>query len=420
MPKLVAASGPVIKTAPAAHHYRFVGIEMRPREGVFLHHLVQLGSAERSLSEIPHHIVVDRCYLHGDATRGTRRGIALNSGFTAVVDSYFTDFKEVGADSQAIAGWNGPGPFKIVNNYLEGAGENVIFGGGDPSISGLVPSDIEIRRNHFAKPLAWKIGDPAYRGTPWAIKNLFELKNARRVLIEGNVFERNWVHAQTGFAILFTVRNQDGGAPWSIVEDVTFVNNVVRHTGAGINILGRDDLHPSQQTRRVLIRNNLFEDVGGAQWNGGGRLFQLLVETTDVVIEHNTAMQTGPFVIVDGTAHRGFVYRDNIAPHNEYGLVGTGTAPGKPTIDRYFPDAQITRNVIAGGRTVAYPAGNAFPASLDAVGFVSLVGRDYRLAPASRFRRAATDGADIGIDVRALCSALTNAPEVPSCRGVAG
>ncbi len=296
----------------------------------------------------------------------------------------------------------------------------MIFGGGDPSISGLVPSDIEIRRNHFAKPLAWKIGDPAYRGTPWAIKNLFELKNARRVLIEGNVFERNWVHAQTGFAILFTVRNQDGGAPWSIVEDVTFVNNVVRHTGAGINILGRDDLHPSQQTRRVLIRNNLFEDVGGAQWNGGGRLFQLLVETTDVVIEHNTAMQTGPFVIVDGTAHRGFVYRDNIAPHNEYGLVGTGTAPGKPTIDRYFPDAQITRNVIAGGRTVAYPAGNAFPASLDAVGFASLVGRDYRLAPASRFRRAATDGADIGIDVRALCSALTNAPEVPSCRGVAG
>ena len=46
--------------------------------------------------------------------KGTRRGIALNSGATAVIDSHLADFKEVGADSQAIAGWNGPGPFKIV------------------------------------------------------------------------------------------------------------------------------------------------------------------------------------------------------------------------------------------------------------------------------------------------------------------
>ena len=33
----------------------------------------------------------------------------MNSRSTAVIDSYLSDFKEVGADSQAIAGWNGPG-----------------------------------------------------------------------------------------------------------------------------------------------------------------------------------------------------------------------------------------------------------------------------------------------------------------------
>src|SRR5439155_6309552 len=99
------------------------------------------------MEDLPHHIVFDRCYLHGDPTKGARRGIAMNSRYAAVIDSYLSDFKEVGADSQAIDGWNGPGPFKIVNNYLEGAGENVMFGGTDPSIADLVPSDIEIRHN---------------------------------------------------------------------------------------------------------------------------------------------------------------------------------------------------------------------------------------------------------------------------------
>src|SRR6185369_7920203 len=95
-------------------------------------------------------------------------------------------------------------------------------------------------RNHVAKSLAWKPGEPGYAGTAWTVKNLFELKNARRVRVEGNLFENNWVQAQIGFAIVLTVRNQDGRAPWSVVEDVTFANNVVRASTSGVNIHGRD------------------------------------------------------------------------------------------------------------------------------------------------------------------------------------
>ena len=119
------------------------------------------------------------------------------------------DFKEVGADSQALAGWNGPGPFKIVNNYLEGAGENLMFGGSDPSIVNLVPSDIEIRHNHFSKPLSWRVEDPSYAGTPWMVKNLLELKNARRVLIEGNLFEHSWRHAQGGTVRILAIASEE-------------------------------------------------------------------------------------------------------------------------------------------------------------------------------------------------------------------
>ena len=48
-------------------------------------------------------------------------------------------FNDVGFDSQAINGWTGPGPLLIENNYLEGAGENVIFGGADPSVDRTAP-----------------------------------------------------------------------------------------------------------------------------------------------------------------------------------------------------------------------------------------------------------------------------------------
>jgi len=47
----------------------------------------------------------------------------------------------------------------------------------------------------------------------------------------------------------FTVRNQDGTAPWSTVEDVTFSNNIVRHTGSAVGHarLGRPLPEPAHQ-----------------------------------------------------------------------------------------------------------------------------------------------------------------------------
>jgi hypothetical protein len=84
--------------------------------------------------------------------------------------------------------------------------ENIIFGGSDPEIAGLVPSDITVRGNLVTKDLAWK----AIR---FQVKNLFELKNARRVVVDGNVFEYSWTSGQEGSGIVITVRNQSGKLP---------------------------------------------------------------------------------------------------------------------------------------------------------------------------------------------------------------
>jgi hypothetical protein len=403
MPTVVTPnSGPALRTAPGAHHFRFIGIEFAPVRGVFSYALIALGAGERSEDQLPHDIIFDRCYIRGDPAKGGRRGIALNSKSTAVIDSYLSDFKEVGADSQAIAGWNGPGPFKIVNNYLEGAGENVMFGGADPSIPDLVPSDIEIRGNHFAKPLSWRAGHPSYAGTPWTVKNLFELKNARRVLVEGNLFEYSWLHAQTGFAILFTVRNQDGRAPWSTVEDVTFRANLVRHAGGGIAMHGRDNNYPSRQTTRVLIQHNVFEDISRARWGGDGRLFQIIRGIADLVIDHNTAFQDGPIIMAEGPPQTAFVYRNNLTPRGDAGVIGTGTGEGLRTLATYFPGAVFVRNVLVDGNPSLYPVDNFFPAGLDQVGFVDSAAGNYRLAASSPYKNAGTDGKDIGADIAAL------------------
>ena len=397
--RLEAASGSVISAAPRAHHFRLVGLELRPAPGTFLYQVVDLGGAASSAEDLPRYVVIDRCYLHGDPARSGRRGVALNSATSAVVDSYLSDFKELGADSQAIAGWNGPGPFKIANNYLEAAGENVMFGGATPAIAGLVPSDIEILGNHLAKPLTWRAGDPAFQGVSWSVKNLFELKNARRVLIDGNLMEHNWVQSQDGFAVLFTARDEAGAAPWAAVEDVTFSNNTVRHTGSGVNLIGHGGR--TAVTRRILIRNNLFDDVSGERWGGSGRLLQMVEGADDIAFDHNTALQTGSLVIADGAPHARFAFTNNIAPHNAYGVIGSGSASGLPTLRAFFPGARFEGNVIVGGQAERYPPGNFFAPSLEAIGFDGAAG-DYRLGVTSPYRRSGTDGTDPGADFSKL------------------
>ena len=394
MPKLETASGAVLATERGAHHYRLIGLEIRPMRGAYVSELVRLGSDRQTRASTPAHFAIERCFVHGDAFVGTRRGVALNSGSTDVLDSHFADFKEPDADSQAIAGWNGPGPFRIVNNYLEAAGENVMFGGADPSVPGLVPSDIEIRDNHFRKPLSWK--PSAGTAGRWSVKNLFELKNARRVRVEGNLFEHNWVQAQSGFAVLFTVRNQDGRAPWSVVDDVIFRRNVVRHSASGISVLGRDDNHPSQRTQRIRIEQNLFEDIGGPSWGGGGVLLQLIGGAYDVVFAHNTAFHTDNVIVAEGDPHARFVFTNNIVQQNQYGIVGTGTGPGMQTLTKYFPGAQVTSNVIVGGDASVYPPHNFFPATLKDVGLVRRQQGWPRLPEGSPYRSAGTDGSDVG------------------------
>ena len=68
-------------------------------------------------------------------------------------------------------------------------------------------------------------------------------------------------------------------------------------------------------------------------------------------------------MLADAGAISGFVYTNNFSKHNDYGIFGSGKGMGTAAMPTYFPGGIITRNVLAGGASGNYPAGNFFPAT---------------------------------------------------------
>lgn len=403
MPKIESQnSGPAVHTEPGAHHYRFIGVEFSAATTVkTIYSIVAFGGDQVSDADTPYDLILDRCYVHGHPALMSSRGVLLNSASSAVIDSHVSEIHAEGYDSQAVLGYNGRGPFKIVNNFLEGAAENVMFGGADPRIPGLVPSDIEIRRNHLCKPLSWRPGDPSFAGARWTVKNLFELKNAQRVIVEGNLLENNW----GGAAVVLTPRNQDGTAPWSIVQDVLFRNNIVKNSGSGFSLQTSDELRPSQPTKRIAVVNNLWIGLTttffGMTSGPPGAL-------DDLLIDHNTAIPGGYSTFYIEAARQPAINRFRLTNN----LMGFG-AFGVPTPDeaffKFLPGAIVARNALvnladtADGQGTARNRGysqafyssfpNAVAAGLNA---------DGSLTAKSPNRRAGTDGKDVGVDFAEL------------------
>jgi hypothetical protein len=416
MPRLQSAGSnqAVIRTAASANHYQFIGIEfVGPANNTNLTTLVELGRSttdQTTLDVVPHNIHIDRSYLRPN-TPGAhiRRAIALHSANSDVTNSYIEEIHEPGSDSQAIAGWNGPGPYNIINNRLEGASENIMFGGSTTRIPGMVPSDIVIRGNHIVKPLHW-------RPLNYNVKNLFELKHGVRVLLEGNILENNWTQGQTGVAVVLKLGDRDT-TPWNVTEDIVLVNNIIRHANGGVSLQGRDyasgAADPGGNVRRISIVNNVFDDING-KWGtsgtGGGTFFIYVTQgPKDVTFNHNTMFNGYTTIEVDtsnGTYRAtGFRFLNNIAAHNQYG-VRSPSGIGNPTFNTYFTDAghAFVANVMMGGNSNNYTArpGNFFPANWGVVQFVDQAGGNYRLAEASPYRNAGTDGKDLGANFDAL------------------
>ena len=245
LPTLASGSVEAALTAIGTANWRLDGIRFESNTN---------GEGNIILLQDATNITLDRLLIVA-GPQGQRRAIMGNGRTITLTRSHIGNIWMSGVDSQAFCAWDGAGPYTLTNNYLEAASENVLFGGADSAAPDRIPADILIADNHFSKPWDWK-------GLPRNVKNLLEFKAAKRVTIRKNLFERNWTDGQPGTAILFTPRNQDGRAPWSVVEDVLFENNIIRDTEGVFNVMGNDNEKPSGRATRITIRHNLALGTG--------------------------------------------------------------------------------------------------------------------------------------------------------------
>ncbi|MFL6464746.1 MAG: hypothetical protein ACJ73N_10105, partial [Bryobacteraceae bacterium] len=380
MARLQTPDANTVFTIPAgANNYVIQGIEFVAANGVYGNDLIASGtSRETSTSQLPQNIVFDRDYVHADPRNGAHRGIALNSGKTSITNSYFSDFISTWQDTQAIAGWNGTGPFLIQNNFLQAGTEIVAFGGATPAIQGLIPSDITVQNNDFFKPTSWYAGSSDYAGIKVWAKNHFELKNAKNVTVQNNTFTNNFIQAdQQGFVMLLNVRDEGGTAPWATVSNVAVKNNHFLNIAAGILFMGHDG-DGGGTAGQFTISGNLYEDMG---WGGGdGRLYQVMNGVQGITIDHETGFPNA-WLLVFAQGPSNNINVSNSIFFNGFGIGGEGTSAGNPTFNYYSPAGLFKNNVVIGGNANQYTGShfgtNFFPASPSQVGFVDFNGSNF-------------------------------------------
>jgi hypothetical protein len=384
------------------------------------------------------HIVFDRIWAHGTATDETTRFALLDGTDIAAVDSYFNDFHctaVVGSctDSQVFAGGLGStsqGNWKIVNNFLEAAGQAILLGGGAATAT---PADIEIRRNQMFKPLEWMPPAGAQgKGYP-IVKNGFELKNAQRVLFEGNRIENVWGgFSQVGFAILLTPKNP-GGCSACLVRDITIRYSTVSHAGAAVQIWNglSDAGNAAREGSHYSIHDVVFDDMNyGGCYRCNGDMFQIgspvptpvVFKLHDVYIRHVTMATNrarAGWMISGPAGQQNFVFQDNIVDNGTTGNTNAGGGPAqcyfgrqamRGVLDGCWAAYRFDHNIIMGAGGESWPANNWQAGDGAKVGFVRWnngIDGDYHLSATSKFAGKASDGKDPGADVDAVERAVS-------------
>jgi hypothetical protein len=421
-------------------HIRFIGIEFTTDPTTNIGRMVSM--------EGTHHVVIDRSWIHPGEGAEVGKGVGMVQGahHIAVINSYLSGMNCVArsgkcTDASAVGGGNGDiptGTFKIVNSFLEASGENVFFGGSGATVN---PTDIEIRRNHLFKPMTWKEGEPGYApapsGNPYIVKNHMELKNAQRLLFEGNLLQNSWGgFSQTGHSICLNPRNQANKCPKCRVLDITIRFNRIRNVAGVFSIsnslskTGGDAADGGRYSIHDVIADNLHQQ----DYKGGGSFLSLLSVKPplhDVHFDHVTGivrnllmaiLDKGEKINNFSMTNSVFVIGDRRPPLASAGggpeNCATKTQKRGPeaVLNECFTNYKFDKNLIIGGRQ-SWPAGILTVSSPEAAAFRDLkdgISADPRLcrakgpncSKASPGAGAALGGRDLGADVDAVEAAI--------------
>lgn len=431
----------VVIVNPGAKYYRLTGLELTRTAGGNLNSIVLFQSNAD-------HIIFDRLWIHGTTHDDTAHGIYLaGSTNVAVIDSYINDMHCTAitggcSDSQTIDGGSSSytmGPYQIVDNYLEASGENVMFGGGPAT---MTAADIEIRRNHFYKPLIWKQGTTGYitgnSANPMVVKNFLELKNAQRVLVDGNIMEYTWGgFSQMGYGIVLSPKNQtiNGVNVCSIcqVTDVTIRYTTISHVASGFQIANAPSSGGGAPLagERYSIHDVTVDDINGVTYKGPGSVALVAVLGTNMPVlqnvqfNHVTAFAPTTMLYIGNPKSSkqmiNFLFQNSLVTTGRYPVWSSGGTTNCAISDVpitvfstcFNPYSFVRNGLIASPSAFPpslWPSGNAFPSSTTTAQFVNYNngnGGNYQLLSTSPYKNGGTDGKDLGADFTALRAAIT-------------
>lgn len=363
------------------------------------------------------YIVLDRIYIT-EKTQGCRRGVQLSGRNHAVLYSLIDGMYDPAFnDSQAIASWDGPGPFKIIGCGLEAASENILWGGSGPEIATEYPGDIEVRSCLLFKRQAWLNNLGQYN-----IKNIFEIKDGRRVLVEGCVFHGMRRDSQYQ-CIIHQSLNEDGAghAAFNFAQDAHYRFNKFFNVVSIFNIgsLSGPSSFPSVNgSQRIQFNHNAQMDQ---MFDDGDLEFFLAAGNAERPMPglhfNNNFMQSIGYLIyfTDGSTGRikaDFKFNNNvnIGPTMRFAAIsGDGGSLNDTALNNFTGPGnwEFKRNVVINGLLgqgsgvlLTAPHSNKDFSNLSQLQLVG--GSNFRFAASSPCKNIGTDGNDPGPDWNTL------------------
>jgi hypothetical protein len=464
--------------ANRASMIRLSGLKFEPFPGtpedLKNYYLLQIGQAfgQTSSDDNPSRIIVDHCLVNPPDNIQVVHAV-LNDGYkVSIISSWLGNIKTYGGqDSQAVFGLDGRGAHAYNNDYFEAASESIMYGGAANNIDGRVPTNIEFRRCLFTKRLSWRQLPPLSNGETLNEKNLFEIKNARRIYIEGSVLSNHWDAGRTQYMAIALKSSTDvypggSGNPWSIAEEIVFENDRVSHVNGGL-ALNRDFFNQGitynpRKPNDIRLVNVLFDDMAAGRW-GDARTWGFYIGgADDLLVSHVSIVDSinvpddyrEALMVYDSISSYRPIITDSILPLNTYGIrnscaegsrglnVSTSgsfdsTGNSCEQADIYIPGAwTVSGNVFPKMRMYQgiYPAGNFYPENYTDVGMNGYRRcdssftvdpcdssiNDFALSSASAYKNKASGNTDPGVDTSVLTERTRCATDGDTATCVAG
>jgi len=261
---------------------------------------------------------------------------------------------------------------------------------------------------------------PGSTGTRWTIKTHVEFKQGNDFFVRYNRLTNKWYGQGGGGAgrgMWLKSVNQSGAAPFMQTKNLTVSYNVIEHVSACFLTQSQEEYEAGSYARpapleNLLIEHNLCYDSGSQYGDTSFAFNSGYTQGLNPTVRNNTIMHTSRGVWApDGAAMQGtFTFSANLAYHNSYGFLGSGSTPGTPTLDLYMPTRTFSNNVLAGAGSNPYPATTLKPTTAEfEAAFVNPNGTnitDFDLVAGHAYRTAGTGGTRLGADIPTLATFL--------------